>query len=212
MYVKMLAAHPRDIDVLRALSNICVDLGKNADALFFLDKILEIEPWNQSARDHGAALRIAERSVTASEEYSQIQEYAARGEIENAIRVCEQFVRAYPDHAAACNDLGVLYYQSGRVAEAVIQYEEAVRLEPDNDVFQKNLADFYFVVQGKTEQALQMYVRLLAKNPRDAESLMSIGRVCESLGRIDDAKEFYRRASEAAPANAEPPQVPVTIV
>jgi len=211
MYVKMLTARPRDIDVLRALSNICADLGKNADALFFLDKILEIEPWNQSARDQQAALRVAERSIPASEEYSQIREYAARGEIENAVRVCEQFIRAFPGHAGARNDLGVLYYQSGRAAEAVIQYEEAVRLEPENDVYQKNLADFCFAVQGKTEEALQMYVKLLSKNPRDAEVLMSIGRVCESLGRIDDAKEFYRRASDTAPENAETRQMPVTV-
>lgn len=211
MYVKMLTARPRDVDVLRALSNICTDLGKNADALFFLDKILEIEPWNQPARDQRAALRVVERPVGASEEYAQIQEFAARGEIENAVRVCEQFVRAFPDHAGARNDLGVLYYQSGRVAEAVIQYEEAVRLEPENDVYQKNLADFCFVVQGKTEEALQMYVKLLSKNPRDAESLMSIGRVCESLGKTDDAKEFYRRASDAIPKNAETRQMPVTV-
>jgi tetratricopeptide (TPR) repeat protein len=190
MYVKMLTARPRDIDVLRALSNICADLGKTDDALFFLHTILEIEPWNQSARDQQAALRVAEQPVATAEEYAQIREFAARGEIENAIRVCEQFVRAFPDHAGACNDLGVLYYQSGRVAEAVTHYEAAVRLDPENDVFQKNLADFYFVVQGKTEEALQIYVKLLSKNPRDAESLMSIGRVCESLGRTDDAKEF----------------------
>ena len=211
MYVKMLTARPRDVDVLRALSNICADLGKTADALFFLHTILEIEPWNQSARDQQAALRVAELSVATAEEYAQIREFAARGEIENAIRVCEQFVRAFPDHAGACNDLGVLYYQSGRVAEAVIQYEEAVRLEPENDVFQKNLADFYFVVQGKTEEALQMYVKLLSKNPRDAELLMSIGRVCESLGRTDDAKEFYRRASDTAQENIETRQMPVTV-
>jgi tetratricopeptide (TPR) repeat protein len=211
MYVKMLTAHPRDVDVLRALSNICTDLGKNADALFFLDKILEIEPWNQSARDQQAALRAAEQSTTASEEYSQIREYAARGEIENAVRVCEQFVRAHPDHAGARNDLGVLYYQSGRTAEAVTQYQEAVRLEPENDIYQRNLADFTFVVQGKTEEALQMYVRLLSRNPRDAESLTSIGRVCESLGRIDDAREFYRRASETASESAETRQMPVAV-
>ncbi len=211
MYVKMLTAHPRDVDVLRALSNICADLGKNADALFFLDKILEIEPWNQSARDQQAALRVAEHSVAASEEYSQIREYAARGEVDNAVRVCEQFVRAHPEHAGARNDLGVLYYQSGRTAEAVMHYEEAIRLEPENDIYQRNLADFYFVVQGKTEEALQVYVRLLSKNPRDGESLTSIGRVCESLGRIDDAKEFYRRASDTAPENGETRRMPVTV-
>jgi tetratricopeptide (TPR) repeat protein len=211
MYVKMLRERPRDVDVLRALSNICTDLGKNADALFFLETILEIEPWNQSARDQLAALRVTERSAATSEEYAQIREFAARGEIENAIRVCEQFVRAFPDHAGACNDLGVLYYQSGRVADAVMQYEEAVRLEPENDVFQKNLADFYFVVQGKTEEALQMYVKLLSKNPRDAESLMSIGRICEALGKTDDAKEFYRRASDPVPENTEIRQMPVTV-
>lgn len=211
MYVKMLKARPRNAEVLRSLSKICADLGKNVDALFFLDKILEIEPWNQPVRDQRAALRVVERQAAASEEYSQIREFAARGETENAVRACEKFVRAFPDQAGARNDLGVLYYKSGRTAEAVVQYEEAVRLEPQNDVYQKNLADFYFVVQGKTEEALQVYVKLLSKHPRDAESLTSIGKVCESLGRTDDANEFYRRASDTAPENAEIRQMPVMV-
>jgi tetratricopeptide (TPR) repeat protein len=94
-----------------------------------------------------------------------------------------------------------LYYQSGRIADAQAEYEEAVRLDPENEIFQKNLAEYYSVAQGRNEDALRIFVNLLRKHPRDGETLVNIGKICEMMGRTDDARDFYTKAVEAEPWN-----------
>jgi tetratricopeptide (TPR) repeat protein len=87
------------------------------------------------------------------------------------------------------------------VQDAQAHYEEAVRLDPGNMTFQKNLAEYYSVAQGRNEDALRIFVDLLRENPRDAETLVSIGKICDMMGRTDDARDFFRNALEAEPWN-----------
>jgi Flp pilus assembly protein TadD len=198
LYVEILRLRPKDVETLGSIAQVCTSLGRNSDARFFYDKILEIEPWNQIARQQRSTL---DQAPVISMTYPEIQELAREGKMGEARVALETFVLSSPEHAAAHNDLGVLYYQSGRAADAQTEYEEAVRLEPDNPIFQKNLAEYYSVAQGRNEEALRIFVDLLRKHPRDGETLVSIGRICEMMGRTDDARDFYRKAVDAEPWN-----------
>lgn len=205
-YVEVLSAQPRDVETLSALAVVCRDLGKIDDARFFVNTILELEPWNKDARVLRDALTAPPPPepvpVDIEDLYRTAQASATDGKIEEAMALLEQVVRHRPAHAAAHNDLGVLNAQTGRLAEAGARYREAVRLDPDNAVFQKNLADYLFVEEGKAEEALRMYIQLLTRSPRDPDTLIGIGRLCEGVGRADAAKEFYQRALEAEPWNS----------
>jgi len=81
--------------------------------------------------------------------------------------------------------------------------ETATRLEPDNITSLKNLADFYYVEQGRVEDALKIYVDILAKEPKNLEILLIIGHTCVSLQKFDDAKVFYNRVLEIEPQNKD---------
>lgn len=204
-YVEILTISPRDTETLLALAQVCLDLQKDNDALVFLDTLLGNEPWNTQAREMRSALQVRQSlpgtGSSGMNPLDAVGAALASGRTEDAIRFLEQHVRTSPQDAAMRNDLGVLYYQSGRVAEAGAQYEEAVRLDPGNDVFAQNLADFYVVEAGRPEDALRLYVRILEKKPRDVDTLLGIGRICEVLGRTPDAQEFYRKALDAEPWN-----------
>ena len=186
-YVEILTISPRDAETLLALAQVCVDLQKDNDALVFLDTLLGNEPWNTQAREMRSAVQVRQTlpggGSSGMNPLDAVGAALASGRTDEAIRFLEQHVRTNPQDAAARNDLGVLYYQSGRVAEAGAQYEEAVRLDPGNDIFAQNLADFYVVEAGRPEDALRIYVRILEKKPRDVDTLLGIGRICEVLGR-----------------------------
>jgi tetratricopeptide (TPR) repeat protein len=197
-YVDILRNHPKDVETLGAIALICSSLGKTADARTFYDLILDIEPWNQAIRSQRDALANG-ASVEVSHERAQA--LAREGRTAEACEMLERFIATSPANALAHNDLGVLYYQMGDSARAQAEYEEAVRLDPENSDLKKNLAEFYSVAQGRHEDALRILVDVLRKQPRDAETLMSIGRVCEMTGRVNDAKDFFNKVLEVEPWN-----------
>ena len=197
-YVAILKTKPKDVETLESIAQVCTALERTEDARYFYEKILEFEPWNQTARQRRDALQ---SSRPGPPSYELAQALAGEGRSLEARQILEEFVRSTPGHAAAYNDLGILCRRTGGVQEAQAHYEEAVRLDPGNVTYQRNLAEYYSVVKGRNEDALRIFVDILRRNPRDAETLVSIGRICDVLGRADDASEFFRKALESEPWN-----------
>jgi Flp pilus assembly protein TadD len=100
---------------------------------------------------------------------------------DEAIRQIKGFLQTYPSFATAHNDLGVLYLRSGNSTLALAHAEKAARLQPDNTTFKKNLADFYAVELGWYDDAVDMYLDILKKNPRDTEALIALGHLGNAL-------------------------------
>lgn len=223
LYVKVLAANPTDIEVLLILGHICVSLKKFEDAKVFYNKVIELEPWNLDAREmldelmKGQRTEVGSQWVGIKEEalgkadfldtpdkmYQDVQKMLNSGEENEAVSALERLLKAYPDYAIAHNDLGVLCYNRNNKEEALHHYEKAVQLEPNNDIFQKNLGDFYYVESGRMEEALGIYLKILTANPTDIETLLIMGHICVSLKKIGDAKVFYNRALELEPWNVD---------
>lgn len=103
----------------------------------------------------------------------------------------------------AHNDLGVLYTQTGGNEKALRHYEAAVKLQPDNATFSKNLADFYYVVAKDTQKALELYIRGLSLNPEDIEILLTLGKISIENGQLESAKDFYIRVLAINPQNSD---------
>jgi tetratricopeptide (TPR) repeat protein len=142
-------------------------------------------------------------SQTSEEMYRQAQALMQGNDPEPVIKALQDILVSFPDFAIAHNDLGVLYYNSGDKDRALRHYEQAARLDTANITFKKNLADFYFVEQNRVEDALRLYVDVLAIEPEDVETLLITGHICVSLHRFDDAKVFYERVLEIEPWNAD---------
>jgi Flp pilus assembly protein TadD len=80
-------------------------------------------------------------------------------------------------------------------------------MEPANPTFTKNLADFYYVEQGRLEEALNLYRRLIGGSAQDMESLTAAGRICVRLGFYDEARRWYERLCSLEPSNEEASRV-----
>lgn len=95
---------------------------------------------------------------TTEKMYQDAQELTKSGREKDGIDALESLLKAYPDFGLAHNDLGVLYYNDGDKEKALKHYEQAAELEPDNSIFKKNLADFYYVELGEIEKSLLIYL------------------------------------------------------
>jgi glycosyltransferase involved in cell wall biosynthesis/tetratricopeptide (TPR) repeat protein/GT2 family glycosyltransferase len=208
IYVSILKTDPQDIETLLATGLICKALEKLDDARDFFNRVLEIEPWNADAREH---LEEMERQPSGENLNSESPEDAYRRlqqELNNlipaeAIVELEKLVELHPNFAIGHNDLGVLYYNTGNKEKALHHYQQAAHLQPENMTLQKNLADFMFLEQGRVEEALKIYVNILATNPRDVETLLITGHICVALKKFDDAKKFYERVLTLEPDNED---------
>jgi len=119
---------------------------------------------------------------------------------QESVRKLKQFLQTYPSFAQGHNDLSVIYLQSGNPTLALAHQEKACRLQPDNITFRKNLADFYAVELGWLDDAVDIYLEILKRNPRDTEALIALGR----LGSAMDGSVALEPPS-ARPEIAAPP-------
>lgn len=211
LYNEILAVQPDDLETLTAIGQVCVMLGHKEDAAHFLKQALAVEPWNAEVSRMLEEIEQLEQvpgeDLAGEEMYAKAKALTENGKVKEAIAQLQKAIAGYPDLAVAHNDLGVLQYQAGDMQAAANHYEKAVEIEPGNTVFRKNLADFYCVEQGRVEEAMQIYVDLLALEPDDIEVLMTLGQICEKLEKFEDARHFYERALDVEPWNADARQL-----
>jgi len=211
LYLDLLKQQPRDVETLLNLGHICRAVGRDGEATTFYRRTLEIEPWNSEARQalatpsaaHSPQTVFNTPPKTGDELQAEARQLSQQGQPAQARELLEQAITQNPRSAVAHNDLGVVAYQLGDLVAAQAAYEQAVRLDPANSNFRKNLADLYFVAVDRPDDAIQIYLELFRQNPRDIEVLAALGQICQAVGRPDEAKTFYRQALEIEPWNRE---------
>jgi len=207
LYRRVVESNPQDVETLSILGNLAIIENNFDTAQDFFQSVLEIEPWNHDALTLFEKLEQrnsrGDNNPSPESAYQYSQELFQAGNADGAIKELENLVAAHPEYAPAHNDLGVLYYQTGSKDKTLMHYEEAVRLEPNDPNFQKNLADFYCVELGRIEDGLEIYLKVLTEEPADIETLMAAGYVCKAIDRHDDAKVFFDRVLDIEPWNLE---------
>ncbi|MBI5062273.1 MAG: tetratricopeptide repeat protein [Desulfatitalea sp.] len=206
-YVQALTLDPQDVESLMGTGHICMALGRLDDARVFFNRALALEPGHAEAQQCLQQLDAASASSGAAtpsrDLYAVAQSQATAGDPRGAIQTLEQLVGREPNHAQAYNDLGVLHYEQGDKGQALRFYEQAARLAPHDATFLKNLADFYFVEQGRIQEALRIYIQILESNREDVECLMAAGTICLSLDKSGEARTFFERVLEIDPWHAQ---------
>lgn len=118
-----------------------------------------------------------------------------------AIAEIKTFLKMFPDVALAHNDLGVLCYSTDNKMKALAHYEKANRLQPNTPTVIKNLAEFYYAELGWADDAIDMLTSLLKVYPDDFEILTALGEISSRIGRLDEARVFFRKAMQLNPEN-----------
>ncbi len=207
LYARVLDEDPQHAQSLQILGNLAVVERDFETAKTYFERVLDIEPWNHEASLIFEKLEQFEYRQESDRDgdaaYDKSQRLVQAGKTDEAIKTLEALIHKQPDYALAHNDLGVLYYQKGEKEKALGFYEAAVRLAPENSIFQKNLADMYFIEFNRIKDALGIYFQLLQKDPTDIETLMAAGYISKAVNRIDDAVIFFERVLDLEPWNME---------
>jgi tetratricopeptide (TPR) repeat protein len=114
----------------------------------------------------------------------------------------EMQVAASPGDALAHNFLATKYLQAGRVQDATVHLEQALRLKPDDAEAHSNLASA-LQLQGRLPDAVQHAREAARLKPDDDRVRFNLGNAMSATGNIDEAIREFGRAVQLNPENAD---------
>jgi tetratricopeptide (TPR) repeat protein len=126
----------------------------------------------------------------------------ARGDFTAAADAYQKSVGIDPSIPQLWANLGLMYHQVGKRAEAVQSFKRAIQLNPSLFVPQLFLGIEYLAAQEPNE-ALPYLQRAVKLNPKDVQASVSIGRAYALLDRGNQAAEAYRSALQLAPQDGK---------
>ncbi len=114
------------------------------------------------------------------------------GEPDRAIALWKQVITAAPTQAAPHTNLGILYRTTGRIQDAIVEYETAIRLDPGDAAAYHNLG-LTHRARGAWADAERAYLRALELRPDQSETHYNLGILYELfLDRPEAALTHYR--------------------
>jgi tetratricopeptide (TPR) repeat protein len=126
------------------------------------------------------------------------QQRALRADIAGA----EMQVGASPRDALAHNFLATKYLQAGRVADAMAQLNEALRLNPADAEAHSNLSSALQLL-GRFGEALPHAREAVRLKPDDDRVHFNLGNALNATGQVDGAIRELSRAAALNPENAD---------
>lgn len=196
MLTGLLNSWPDDFEILTALGSISIKVGQPDEARVFYRKALQIEPQNAELLEILAQL---DGPVSAAEYRGQL----AMTHEDEELAPLQRLISQNPANAMAHNNLGIIYTDRGEFELARVHHEQAVRYEPNNLIYQKNLADFYYVALGRPDDAIEIYVRLLKDYPNDIEILTALAILSKGAKLQEQARIFINKVLSLQPWNSE---------
>ena len=218
---KVLALHPRDLDLLHSLAMTYVRAGNAGQAEATFRRIIEQEPTvydhylklalffdQQRVYDRAeSVLRDALRRDPESEErHLALADYlAGRRGFEPAELVLQEAEHLLPHAVNIQFALGRLYEMNHRLDRARATYEalsDRHRNKPAGTNATVKLAALDWI-EGKREEAIRELQEALHDNPRSAEALMLHGRIALQKGDGRGAIQDFRSVLKDQPEQAE---------
>lgn len=132
------------------------------------------------------------------------EELRKEGQLDRAIQVLRDGLRAHPHYVSARVSLGKILLEKGNLQEAKEEFERVVELAPENLLAQKRLGEIYRI-QGQIPEAIRAYRAVLHLHSSDEESRQILGHL-EQSSRVETPVEPAPAASALIP---EEPPVPV---
>lgn len=105
-------------------------------------------------------------------------------------------------NSTAHNNLGETLQRQGKIAEAIVHFDRALQIDPDDPMAHNNLGVALWG-QGKIIPAVRHYQRALRINPAYAEAHHNLGIALDEQGNIVEAIAQYRQALRIKPAYTE---------
>lgn len=199
----------------RMLGDVYANAGDYEQANVYYDRATQLDPkcadcyyrWWAALYDQGdyeAAVEPIQRAIDLSpEDYTYLanlgKTYYHLEDEQNAKSAFRRAVAIAP--AYAFNSWGNALYELERYDEAVVKYQQAIEMAPDDATYYSNLGGAYKEME-EYELAMAAYAEAVALNPNYDAVYNRWGNILYNLERYEEAAEKYRQAIAIDPNDA----------
>jgi tetratricopeptide (TPR) repeat protein len=106
------------------------------------------------------------------------------------------------DNAIADSNFGVTLIQKGSVDEAIVHYQEALKIKPDYAEAYYNFGNA-LLRKGSVDEAIVKFQKALEIKPNFLEACYNLGNSLLQKGRMDEAIAYYQKALKIKPDCAQ---------
>jgi tetratricopeptide (TPR) repeat protein len=140
-------------------------------------------------------------NLTERERLGILNFYALNVEhdIPKGIEYARMRIELYPDDAAARNNLGYLYQNSGQFEEALKEYKATVKIFPKMLLSYGGIERIYLEKVGKADSALVWSEKMISGNPENGWGYFYQGSAWFCLDSLEKAQQSFLKASEINP-------------
>jgi cellulose synthase operon protein C len=179
LFKRQLEANPQDDETRTLLAVSLISAGRVEEAMAELGRI--------KTTDAGARQRAELIAVAA---------HLQAGETGKARAAAGALAEASPEDATLRSTLGALFLSRNLQDEAVVWFEEALRVDADHVASHYNLG-IIAAPAGRLEEARGHFLAILASNPRNGAALAALAQIEWFTGRREDAVAHLQAARAA---------------
>lgn len=128
--------------------------------------------------------------------------YWRNDDYRSAEAIWRDTIAKQPGNERAYYGLAMICDEQGRIAEAIADYETALKLKPDYANAHSNLAHD-LVASGQMEEAVAHYEEVARLESKLADPHIHLGALLVRLGRFDDAIREYGKVLQMLPSSGE---------
>lgn len=149
-----------------------------------------------------AAATVSQQPASFESLLVSAQQAQAKSDFEAAAGFYARAARLHPELAELNANLGLMYYQTGKDADAIDALLRANRLRPA--LLVPNLfLGLEYVKQKQFSLAVPYLERAALSKPADVQAQMALGKAYAGIGNTRRAIQAYVRASELQPGDAD---------
>jgi tetratricopeptide (TPR) repeat protein len=134
------------------------------------------------------------------------------GNLEEAQARFESVLKRHPNSGQALAGLGFVNMKKEEFERAFHNFEDAIRIQPQDKAIQQALESAHFwtemkhgnlaLQEDRTEDAINAYQQALAQRPTNAEATIGLAGSMMKKGDVQSALPLFKKVAEADPRNA----------